>query len=86
DALVAGQFSATLTGASRGAGPARKIVLATGARSVSRAGRYSLKLKLTRQGMRLLRSKQTAKITVTIKFRDASGRITTARETLRLRR
>ena len=86
DALLAGRFSATLTGAARGAGVARKRLLAKGSQSVAAAGRYVMSLKLSRRGRRLLLRDRSAKVTLTIAFRDIHGRTTAQRKSLRLRR
>lgn len=86
DALLAGRFSTTLTGTPRGAGAARKVVLAKGSRSASGAGRYALKVKLTPQGRRLLRSDRRAKVTLAISFRETSGATITKRKLLGMRR
>jgi hypothetical protein len=87
DAPLAGKLSIALDGTPQGkAGVARKAVLAKGARSVSGAGSYALKMKLTRQGKRLLRHDRRAKVTLRIKFRDLFDRVTTTDEALRLRR
>ena len=86
DALLEGTFSATLTGARRGAGVARKVVLAKGSRSVSAAGRYAFRAKLTRRGKRLLRGDRRAKVTLALRFRALSGRTTTERTSIRLRK
>jgi hypothetical protein len=86
DALLAGRFVATLTSTPRGAGVARKVVLAKGSRRVSAAGRYALKVKLTRQGRHLLRRDRRAKVTLALAFRDISGRTTLRRKSVRMRR
>ena len=86
DALLPGRFTLTLSATPRGAGVARKTVLAKGSRSAARAGRYSLRLGLTRQGRRLLRADRSAKVTLTLSFRPAGGAVTTTRTTARLRR
>lgn len=86
DALLAGRFSVTISGTPRGSGVARRVVLAKGSRSLSAAGRYALKVKLTRTGKRLLRRDRRAKVTLTIKFRDISGRTATKKRSVRLRR
>ena len=76
----------TLTGTPRGAGAARKVVFAKGSRSASGAGRYALKVKLTPQGRRLLRSDRRAKVTLAISFRETSGATVTKRKSLGMRR
>ena len=86
DALLAGRFFATLTSTRRGAGIARRVVLAKGSRSVPAAGRYALKVKLTHRGRRLLRRAQRAKVTLAIAFRDISGRTTVRRKAVKMRR
>ena len=86
DALTSGRFAATLTGTQRRAGVARRVVLAKGSRSVSRAGRYTLKLKLTRAGKRLLRRDRGAGVALTLSFRDGSSRTVTARRRASLKR
>jgi hypothetical protein len=86
DALVAGRFSVALSGRpQRPAGVARKVVLAKASRSVSRAGRYAFKVKLTRHGRRLLREDARAKVTLRLEFRDEFGRTTATANSLRLR-
>lgn len=85
-ALLTGRFYATLTGAPRATGIARRVVLATGSLSVARAGRQAFKLKLTGEGSRLLRSDRRAKVTLSFTFRDTSGRAATKRATVSLRR
>ena len=86
-ALSAGRLSANLTGmASRGAGVARRVTLAKGSRSMSEAGRYSVRLRLTRLGRRLLRGDRRAKVTLTLFFRDASERTAVERKSVTLRR
>jgi hypothetical protein len=86
DALLAGSFSAGLTSSPRAAGEARKVVLARGSRSVPAAGRYSLKVKLTRRGKRLLRRDRRARLTLALAFRDARGHTTLKRKLVRMRR
>ena len=86
DALLAGRFSATLAATPRGAGMARRVVLAKGSRSASGAGRYAFKMKLTRQGRRLLRGDRRAKVTLAISFRATSGPAITKRKSLGMRR
>ena len=86
DALMAGRFSATLSGTQRGAGVARRAVLAKGSASASRRGGHVLKLKLTRAGRRLLRRDRSATVTLRIAFRDASGRTAVATKRIKLRR
>ena len=86
DALLAGKVSIALSGISQGkAGVARKAVLARGSRSVARAGRYAVKLKLTRQGRRLLRRDRKAQVKLVVKFRDSLGRVTASEKSLGLR-
>ena len=87
DALLAGKVSVVIHGTPRGeAGVARKAVLAKGSRSVADAGRYALKVKLTRQGRRLLRRDRRAKVTLRIGFRDKFGRGASTDRSLKLRR
>jgi hypothetical protein len=87
DALVGGKVFLAVNGTPRGsAGVARKIALAKGSRSIPRAGRYSLRAKLTRKGRRLLRKDRRATVTLQIRFRDALGRVATANRSLGLRR
>ncbi len=86
DAAMAGTFSVTLTGTPRGSGIARRVVLAKASRSVSAAGRYTFEVKLTRRGKRLLRRDRRARVALTIKFRDSSGRAITKRKLVKLRR
>ncbi len=86
DALLAGTFSATLTGARRRPGGALRVVLAKGSRSVSRAGRYALRVKLTRRGKRLLLGDRLAKVALVIRFRDIFGRTATQRTSIELRK
>ena len=86
DALLAGKFSIALTGTPQGeAGVARKAVLAKGSRSVARAGRFAVKLKLTRHGRRLLRRDRKAQVKLAVKFRDSLGRVTATEKSLGLR-
>ena len=82
DALLAGRFLATLSSTPRGAA----VVLAKGSRSVSAAGRYALRVKLTRRGRRLLRRERPARLILRIAFRDISGRTTLERKSVRMRR
>ena len=86
DALLAGTFSATLTRARSGRRVARNVVLAKGSRSVSAPGHYALRVKLTRRGKRLLLRYRRAKVVLAIRFRDSSGRTTTERMSIRLRK
>jgi len=65
---------------------ARRVVLAKGSRSASGAGRYAFKMKLTRQGRRLLRGDRRAKVTLAISFRATSGPAITKRKSLGMRR
>ncbi|MBA3300051.1 MAG: hypothetical protein H0U24_08290 [Thermoleophilaceae bacterium] len=86
-ALAAGRLSATLSGSTAGsAGIARRVVLATGSRSVARAGRYAVPLRLTREGKRRLRSDRRARVVLTFSFRDAAGHAATRRRSVLLRR
>jgi hypothetical protein len=87
DTLLGGKLSVALNGTPQGkAGVARKRVLAKGGRSVKNAGRYALKLKLTRQGKRLLRRDRSATVTLRISFRDSFGRTAASDKSLGLRR
>lgn len=86
DALLAGRFSATLTGTPLGAAVARSVVLAKGSRAASGAGGYAFEVKLTRQGRRLLRSDRRAKVTLGIAFRETSGPAITERKSFGMRR
>jgi hypothetical protein len=86
DALLAGRFLGTLTSTPRGAGVARKVVLAKGSRPVSAAGRYALKVKLTRRGRHLLRRDRRARVRLALAFRDISGHTILARKSVRMRR
>lgn len=86
DALLAGRFSATLSGVPRGdAGVARRAVLAKGSRAVSRPGRYKVELKLTRQGRRWLRGDRSARLSLVVRFRDRLDRVAIAEKSLGLR-
>jgi PKD repeat protein len=85
-ALQAGSFFARLTTPARGRGRARTTVLAKGSRAVRGAGRYRLSLKLTHHGTRLLRRARRAHVTLTVAFRDDTGRVVSDQRTLRLRR
>jgi len=49
-------------------------VLAAGSRSVDRSGRYSLAVKLTRQGRRVLRHSRRLRAAFTLRFIPRSGR------------
>ena len=86
DALTAGRFAATLTGTQRGAGMSRRVILAKGSRPVSRAGRYTLRLRLTRAGKGLLRRDRAAGVALTLSFRDGSSRTVTVRKRTSLKR
>jgi subtilisin family serine protease len=87
DTLVGGKLSLAMSGAPQGrAGVARTTVLAKGSRSVARAGRYTMKLKLTRQGKRLLRGDRRATVTLRVTFRDSFGRVIKTAKSLGLRR
>ena len=85
--LLAGKLSVVINGKLQGrAGVARNAVLAKGARSVSRAERYAVKVKLTRQGRRVLRRDRRARVTIRVKFGDELGRTTTTSRSVGLRR
>jgi hypothetical protein len=75
DALGAGRFTVTLTGATAGkAGAAAKAVtIAKGTRSVTEAGRYTMKVKLTKHGKRLLRGARRVKAKLTLRFQPTAG-------------
>ena len=80
DALLPGRYTAILT-----RGTARGIVLGRGSRSVSAPGRYAFTVRLTSAGRRLLSRLRRARVTLTISFRDSTGRTTTSRQTVTLR-
>ena len=87
ETLLPGKLSVVIDGTLQGrAGVARKTVLARGARSVSRADRHAVKVKLTRRGRRVLRGDRRARVTVRVKFGDEFGRTTTASRSVGLRR
>src|SRR3954452_18859074 len=86
DAPLAGRFSVALSGTPRGSGVARRLILASGSRSFPAAGRYALRVKLSRRGRRLLRRDPRATIAVRVEFRDLTGRAASARRSVRLRR
>ena len=68
------------------AGAAARVTVASVRRTITRAGRYTVKLKLTPAGRRLLRRVRRLTVTVTVTFRDSRGRTTKRTKTARLRR
>jgi hypothetical protein len=85
DALTAGRFVLQLTGGARG-GRRSRVTIATGSRTVSRPGPYSLKVKLTTKGERVLRRARRLRGTLTLRFTPRSGRTQTSSATLNLKR
>jgi hypothetical protein len=86
DALVAGRFDASITATTRGAGVARTVTLAKGVVRPSRAGRYRLRIRPTRQGRLRLRGERRARLRLTLKFRSRGGRVARGTRTVRVRR
>ncbi|HYH58386.1 MAG TPA: S8 family serine peptidase [Thermoleophilaceae bacterium] len=85
-ALLPGRFSISLVGASGEAGIARRVLLARGTRSVSRAGTYALRANLTRGGRRAMRDDDRARVVLVVRFRDDLGRMTVTRRAITLTR
>ncbi len=58
--------------------------IASGAANITKAGSYSLKVKLTKQGKKLIRRAKRLKLTVTMTFRDSAGRVSKSKGTVTL--
>jgi hypothetical protein len=54
-------------------GPHRLATIAIGSRSTSGPGRVALKVALTRKGRRILKTRATTQVTVTLRFAARSG-------------
>jgi hypothetical protein len=88
DAVGAGRFGLALTGraAGRASAAAKPVSIARGSRTVSGAGSYTLKAKLTRQGKRLLRRARRVKGTLTLSFSPPTGTTVKRSAKVKLRR
>jgi hypothetical protein len=75
NALTAGRVTIALKAKPpRGrASGAAAVTLAGGSRRVTTAGRYQVRVKLTRKGVRLLRRARRLRVTVSLRFVPASG-------------
>ena len=73
NALMAGRFTLAFKGAATKQKAARSIVIAKGSRSVTSAGAYTVTLKLTRAGKRLLRGGRRVKGKLSATFGKAGG-------------
>jgi hypothetical protein len=73
NALLAGRFTLAFKGAATKGHAARSVTIAKGSSAVTAAGGYTVKLKLTKAGKRLLRSGRTVKGKLTAKFTKAGG-------------
>jgi len=60
------------------------VKIASGAANITKAGSYSLKVKLTKQGKKLIRRAKRLKLTVTMTFRDSAGRVSKSKGTVTL--
>jgi subtilisin family serine protease len=73
-APAAGRFTVVLSAAAgRKAATSRAVTIATGSRSTGRAGRVTLKVRLTSPGRRILRAGAGTRATVTLRFTPKSG-------------
>ena len=79
-ALTSGAFSAKLTMQ----GPGGPVVLAKGTRSAGKPGAHSLRLKLTRTGVRRLAAGGRVRVKLALEFRDSAGHRTLKVASLRL--
>jgi dolichol-phosphate mannosyltransferase len=90
DALTAGTLSVVVTAPSAppqaAAAAARRVTIARARRSFARAGRYRVRVKLTKPGRRLLRRAPRVKVTLTLTFTDRSGKTTKRARKVTLRR
>ena len=76
--------SATLELSARRAGKA--ILVAKGARRYTAAGKAASVAKPTKRGSALLRGAKKLKMTVTLRFRSTTGKVTAVKSSLRLKR
>ena len=81
---AAGRVSFASIGKVRGSAR-RKVTLARKSFSVRRSGRVTLRIKLSRKNLRILRRNRRIKLRVTVKLIDAAGLTSTATRTLTLR-
>ena len=71
----AGDIDASLTGdTAKGASASKTVTIAKGKRKVGRRGTWTVKLKLTKAGRKLLKKSRRAKVKLTVGFKPKGGR------------
>ena len=87
-ALAAGVIRGSATTRAPGgrAAAARRVTVMVGSRSFTTAGQSTLRLKLTRQGRRILKRARRARLTVSLAFVDVAGARLGSSATVTLRR
>jgi uncharacterized repeat protein (TIGR02543 family) len=86
NALLAGRFALAFKGAATKQKAARSIVIAKGSRSVTASGAYTVTLKLTRAGKRLLKGGRRVKGRLSASFTKAGGGTLTGSTAVALKR
>jgi hypothetical protein len=87
DALTSGTFRIELSAnGGTGASASNRVIVATGTRRVTGAGRYSLKATLTTRGKRLMRRARRVTAVLTVRFSPASGTAVTRSSKVKLKR
>ena len=64
----------------------RRVVVARGKKALKAAGPYKLKIKATKKGRKLLRRARKVRGTLVVRFRGKSGKVTTQKRKLTLKR
>ena len=65
---------------------ARTVTIAKGKATLLKAGTATVKVKLTKKAKRGLRRLKRVKVTLTSRFTDADGKVTTTKRTISLKR
>jgi hypothetical protein len=86
DALEAGTVRITGHATVPGAGAARRVLVLSGKRTFSKAGKATLTLKLTKAGRRLLRNKRGVRINLGGSFTQRNGNKTRANRAVAIKR
>jgi hypothetical protein len=89
DAPEPGALGIRLTaagGSARSAAASRVTTLATGRRAFTRAGRATFKVKLTRQGVKLLRRARRLRPTLSLSFKPTAGSAVRVKRSVRMKR